>query len=160
MTSCWQLRKPASASVRGEIPRWQRVPEHLTAATRSKYGCVAISLFALEIRPLGDNSNDPATGLRGGKGQRVKNTPAMPCGSLSPPLWRKLLPGREQTTKHSNAAPRSLRPDDDPAVRFARWRDVHGIAQLGDEIDRAFRLQLKATLSSTQCRSVIQSDPL
>ena len=42
-----------------EIPRWQRVPEHLTAATRSKYGCVAISLFALEIRPLGDNSNGP-----------------------------------------------------------------------------------------------------
>ena len=37
-----------------EIPRWQRVVEHLTAATRSKYGCVGISLFAPEIRALGD----------------------------------------------------------------------------------------------------------
>jgi len=32
-----------------EIPRWQRVAEHLTAATRNEWGCVAISLFASEI---------------------------------------------------------------------------------------------------------------
>jgi len=42
-----------------EIPRWQRVAEHLTAATRSKYGCAAISLFGSETNALCDNSNGP-----------------------------------------------------------------------------------------------------
>lgn len=32
-----------------EIPCWQRVAEHLTAATKSRCGCVAISLFAPNI---------------------------------------------------------------------------------------------------------------
>jgi hypothetical protein len=39
-----------------EIPRWQRVAESLTSATRNEWGCVAISLFASEIGVPRDDS--------------------------------------------------------------------------------------------------------
>jgi hypothetical protein len=39
-----------------EIPRWQRVAENLTSATRNEWGCVAISLFASEIGVPRDDS--------------------------------------------------------------------------------------------------------
>jgi Phosphotransferase enzyme family len=38
-----------------EIPRWQRVAEHLTRMTRSKYGCVSLSLFAPNTLPFNNS---------------------------------------------------------------------------------------------------------
>ena len=42
---------------RVEIPRWERVAEKLTAATRNKYGCGAICLLAPAMTPSSDRDN-------------------------------------------------------------------------------------------------------
>lgn len=102
-----------------EIPRWQRVAEHLTAVTRNKYGCVAISLFGSEINALRHNSNGPyyqaMECVCSGK-EHASNTAWRSVSSLTPDSFKE--EADYQALRH--CATESTSYEADSASPFAR----------------------------------------